>query len=500
MKRPALVLLLLAALASAILSAGRGTASHSFDPDAAIELSSDDTGANADITSDFAVPEGDVNFDSQITFIPGHPYAPTAGFFIAPGDDIPDGTVVGDLDMTLTLGFFNGPCRPPSLLVACALLDASLDTSDTITFDEQFEDANSNGIPDGAERYPDFLNTLFPGMTPWARMYCQHNLDGHWLSHNIVVFAPGDMPGFPVNWGYPSVVIFNDPTKPPSPYQPITDVCTPVESNNTVYGLADGAPYRANPCAPGTYTFRSYAVGLPDADGDGFENEVDTCPYHVNVGDPGEIDCACDPDPNNLCWPGSPGPVDDCDDDWFYNRGDNCPIVANPNQEDADGDGIGDACEGNVPETGAQCDNAVDDDGDTRTNDGCPSEETPETICDEDRLTCLGDPKACDDDGDTKVNDGCAAFGYGSPDATDGSQPEVVREMDVEITGPDVCPVAVGGIVEIQASGSGSAVDAAADSSGGSSVGYYGALAGAAAAGAIALTAGALYARRHWLT
>jgi len=55
-------------------------------------------------------------------------------------------------------------------------------------------------------------------------------------------------------------------------------------------------------------------------------------------------------------------------------------------------------------------------------------------------------------------------------------------------------------MVEMQVGGSGSAVDSAAGSSGGSAAPPYAALAGAAATGALALTAGAWYARRRWLT
>ncbi|HEU4760099.1 MAG TPA: cytochrome c3 family protein, partial [Dehalococcoidia bacterium] len=34
-----------------------------------------------------------------------------------------------------------------------------------------------------------------------------------------------------------------------------------------------------------------------------------------------------------------------------------------------------------LPETGIQCDNAIDDDGDTKINDGCPVNGAPETAC-----------------------------------------------------------------------------------------------------------------------
>jgi len=50
-------------------------------------------------------------------------------------------------------------------------------------------------------------------------------------------------------------------------------------------------------------------------------------------------------------------------------------------------------------ESGAQCNNSTDDDGDTRVNEGCPASQTAETAS-----KCTD---AADDDGDTKVNDGC---------------------------------------------------------------------------------------------
>jgi uncharacterized protein YbdZ (MbtH family) len=58
---------------------------------------------------------------------------------------------------------------------------------------------------------------------------------------------------------------------------------------------------------------------------------------------------------------------------------------------------------------------------------------------------------------------------------------------------------AVGGIVDIRVDGSGSALNSAAGSSGGSVASYYGALSAALAAGAMAVAAGALYARRRWV-
>lgn len=139
----------------------------------------------------------------------------------------------------------------------------------------------------------------------------------------------------------------------------------------------------------------------PDADGDGAEDSMDTCP---DVYDPGGQDMdwdghgdVCDncPDMANPDQADSDGdgygdvceaanqPCDDMDGDLACDGEDNCPTILNPDQADLDGDlvgdlcdncvdamntdqvdqdvdGLGDACD-TLPE---DCDNGVDDDGD----------------------------------------------------------------------------------------------------------------------------------------
>jgi acyl-homoserine lactone acylase PvdQ len=69
-----------------------------------------------------------------------------------------------------------------------------------------------------------------------------------------------------------------------------------------------------------------------------------------------------------------------------------------------------------IEETGGQCTNATDDDGDGFVNDGCPAVGTGELL-----VFCLD---ATDDDGDARVNDGCP----GVPN------PDVVLSFHVERT------------------------------------------------------------------
>jgi len=95
----------------------------------------------------------------------------------------------------------------------------------------------------------------------------------------------------------------------------------------------------------------------------------------------------------------------DSDGDEIDDRDDDCPLVANAGQEDADADGVGDACE-------TLCTNGLDDDGDGLADfpddPGCQNEGTP-----------IENPKCDDDldnDGDGKIDwDGGASAAAPDP-------------------------------------------------------------------------------------
>jgi hypothetical protein len=93
-----------------------------------------------------------------------------------------------------------------------------------------------------------------------------------------------------------------------------------------------------------------------DLDGDGVPNDSDSCPAVANPdqadNDGDGLGDACDPDDDN---------------DNVPDANDNCPTTANPDQADNDHDGLGDACD---PDD--------DNDGVPDTVDNCPKTSNPD--------------------------------------------------------------------------------------------------------------------------
>jgi hypothetical protein len=326
-----------------------------YSPTSGASVSDATAGATADVTTEFGVPVPDYNYAEQtVTFTPSEFGQVTAG--------VPLGAMAGQLDAQSTLGLLNNVCIT-NLPVHFDLMNASIDTTDTISFDDGFADLDGNGLPDAVDKYPDFLVTMFPGVTPVSRAYGQTSVAGTPVSMNFLSFAPGtSLPGYPAfeaSLGSLSLSVLNDPTAPLAPGS-ITDFCTPLSSITTFFGVSKDNPdtaadesgivLRTNPTAGGDYTFTSYSRSRPDADNDGYENYLDTCPYDVNEGDPrvqgsGDndmdgIDNVCDPTPDEA--------NQDQDNDVYLNRGDDCPLDYNPDNADSDGDDIGDACDRNA--------------------------------------------------------------------------------------------------------------------------------------------------------
>ena len=382
---------------------------QTFNPEGSIEIVNPEPEVSSDFLGGFNLAAGDVNFAGLVAFIPGD-------WGIVPGDQIPIGAVVGTLSSEVTLGLINSACDSP-LFVEFTFLNASIDPSDTVSFldsddngDEDFiEDKDNSGLPDAFEKYTEFITRVLddiPGdevgqpLQPIRRSTGISIVAGVNILLQLLTFAPGtfineNIPNDEA-LGYPTVVLlqnFGDPEQDPVP-GPITDFCTPLTSSNTTLGVSkdnectddippetldplcavigaisleegattpdeSGLPLYVNP-QDGTYNFTSISAGLRDADGDGYENLLDTCPFDANEGDPrikgdGDfdedgLDAACDPDDNRT--------NSDEDLDGFLNRQDNCPLVANGELEDSnrdsDNDQIGDACDPDPDDADAQ--------------------------------------------------------------------------------------------------------------------------------------------------
>lgn len=131
-----------------------------------------------------------------------------------------------------------------------------------------------------------------------------------------------------------------------------------------------------------------------DADGDGIPDTTDNCPNTYN---PDQEDSDGD-NIGNLCDATPYGP--DTDGDGHPDLQDNCPNVANPDQLDSNGDGRGDACP--ISETDTDGDGIID------AEDNCPNlANTDQLDWDNDGIgdVCDSTPYGPDADGDTIPDD-----------------------------------------------------------------------------------------------
>jgi hypothetical protein len=162
-------------------------------------------------------------------------------------------------------------------------------------------------------------------------------------------------------------------------------------------------------CDEGDLCYGDDASG--NDDGDGVCNDLDACVGDDATGDTdGDFYCddidACPLDPEN-----------DADGDGICESIDNCPLIDNDNQSDLDGDGTGDACDGDI-----------DGDGLANESDNCVFDANP----DQADLDNDGAGDVCDEDFD----------GDGVLDAVDACVPSPVGAV-VNTNGcaiSDLCP------------------------------------------------------------
>jgi hypothetical protein len=359
-----LALLLLALLCATAdqgrpLLAAEPASAGSFNPAFEANTGHVDALTPSDLTLTLSLPPGDVNFSASVVFVPEE-------WGIVRGDSIPIDTKVGTANGFFTSGLVNRACDE-ALPEFFDLRNGSLDITDTVAFNDAnrnmfnvadfAEDANDNGVADGIEEYPDWLNRMFSYAQPLRRFAGVTIVAGWPVILQVVVFPPGTAvhPSIPADpeLGLPFVVVlqnFGDPSAPP-PDGPanVTDFCTPLEVEFRLQGTQAPLPQLFVNPDDGTYTFTAVSLGLRDADGDGYENALDTCPFTANIGNPrvqgsGDldqdgIDAACDAD-DGL----PPDGITDEDGDGHLNRGDNCPYEPN-GQRDVDFDQIGDGCD-----------------------------------------------------------------------------------------------------------------------------------------------------------
>jgi len=312
------------------------------------------------------------NSGGLITFTP-----PEWG--VAKGEDIPDGAVVGDFGSFARLGLLNNPCNN-TLPVNFTLWDASIDRSNTITpappgttnrLHNLALDGDNNGNSDGVDKWPSYLTDLgvdnewdFTKLRARFMGVNAVSVSGLTVILNFLVFEPGTQLNENVDLdpalGYPALTVLQDPTAAAAPSDPVNDFCAPLFTTGVIKGQAGGVDFRKN-AADGTYYFTTLTLAAADEDGDGIENGLDPCQFtadpdwdpraNASVG-PGDNDGdgipnSCDPFPDvkSICTSGVGLANTDEDCDRWMNRGDNCPLDANEDQEDADSDGLGDVCD-----------------------------------------------------------------------------------------------------------------------------------------------------------
>jgi hypothetical protein len=292
------------------------------------------------------------------------------GVGLTPGADGSDNDLDGSVDEANEVLTANG--LPASVDRYPAYLNS--------IFDPDFINYGADGIPDGTFNDTDSdTNGADPPVQPIARYRGGQLVSTTLVELDLVIFEPGalaaafDAPHpfsqLSADLGYTTVTVLQNPTATAAP-SAITDFCADLTTLTTVWGEARDNPCNvatggslASPCnttigindglavpagnngrdrsrtpsSAGTGFYGGYGQSLRDADGDGYENQLDTCPFVNNTQNPkltsgadGDmIDPACDPTPAANTNTGNHDLDLGANNQDWQNAGDNCPLVAN---------------------------------------------------------------------------------------------------------------------------------------------------------------------------
>jgi uncharacterized surface anchored protein len=219
-----------------------------------------------------------------------------------------------------------------------------------------------------------------------------------------------------------------------------------------IFGLNGLAPFathaQGSPSTPASATISSEseiaALQTIDTDSDGTADDTDNC---VEVANADQLDTeqdgigdACDSDDDGdsvlddaEVSAGTDPLVADSDNDGVSDGVDNCALVANPGQEDADSNGAGDACD-TPPPPDTDADGIADD------VDNCPAvANADQTDVDADGIgdACAPPPAPVDGDGDGVADEADNCLELANPDQADADGDGIGDACDTMPNGDD---------------------------------------------------------------